>query len=217
MATAKIGLKTLSVSLLAVLLIEALIRLIVLAYPAYPMAALGFARIVQAVAILNIVQHFNKGAWVPGPIASWFVAGCKAGLIWSSGFGLITVVIFAVLFAIDVNPLDFIRAPMPIGAVDIGLLFLVGGILSPVAEEIFFRGILYGYFRRWGVAAAVILSTLIFAIAHTGGSQIPVTQLIGGLVFAIAYEKEDNLMVPITIHILGNTAIFSIGYIAQYG
>jgi hypothetical protein len=181
------------------------------------MATLGFARIAQAVAVLSIVQHFNKGAWAPGPIASWLIAGCKAGLIWSAGFGLITAVIFAILFAIDVNPLDYIRAPMPIGAVEIGLLFLVGGILSPAAEEIFFRGILYGYFRRWGIAAAIILSTLIFAIAHTSGSQIPLTQLIGGLVFAIAYEKEDNLMVPITIHILGNTAIFSIGYVLQFG
>ncbi len=217
MATAKIGLKTLSVSLLAVFLIEALIRLLVLAYPAYPMAALGFARIVQVVAILNIAQHFNKGAWVPGPIASWFVAGCKAGLIWSAGFGLITAIIFAILLAIDVNPLDYIRAPMPIGAVDILLLFLVGGILSPAAEEIFFRGILYGYFRRWGIAAAVILSTLIFALAHASVSQIPVTQLIGGLVFAIAYEREDNLMVPIIIHILGNAALFSIGYVLQFG
>ena len=217
MATAKIGLKTLSVSLLAILLIETVIRLLVSAFPVYPMAILGIARIAEAVAILTIVQHFNKGAWSLRPTASWFVTGCKAGLIWSAGFGLITVVIFVILLAIGVNPLDYIRAPMPIGAVDIALLFLVGGILSPAAEEIFFRGILYGYFRRWGIAAAVILSTLMFAIAHAGGSQIPVTQLIGGLVFAIAYEREDNLMVPIIIHILGNTALFSIGYVLQFG
>jgi membrane protease YdiL (CAAX protease family) len=33
---------------------------------------------------------------------------------------------------------------------------------------------------------------------------------VGGIVFAIAYEKEKNLMVPITIHCLGNLAIFSL-------
>lgn len=216
MATAKIRLKTLWVSLLAILLIEAVIRLLASAYPTHSMAVLGLARIAEALAILQIVQHFNKGAWAPWPPASWFIKGCKAGLIWSAGFGLITGLLFAILLAIGTNPLDYIRAPMPIGAADIVLLFLVGGILSPVAEEIFFRGILYSYLRRWGVAAAVILSTLLFAIAHAGGSQIPVTQLIGGLVFAIAYEREDNLMAPITIHILGNTSLFLMGYVVQF-
>jgi hypothetical protein len=43
---------------------------------------------------------------------------------------------------------------------------------------------------------------------------IPITQLVGGIVFALAYEKEKNLMAPITIHCLGNLAIFSIGLLS---
>lgn len=216
MAAGKIGLNTLSGSLLAILLIEAVIRLPLLAFVTYPMAVLGFARVVEAVAIVQIVQHFDKGVWALESMTSWFVDGVRAGLIWSAGFGLITAMIFLILLADGTNPLDYIQAPMPAATVDIMLLFLVGGILSPAAEEIFFRGILYSYLRRWGIAAAVILSTLLFAIAHTGGSQIPVIQLIGGIVFAIAYEREDNLMVPITLHILGNTAIFSLSYGVQF-
>jgi hypothetical protein len=37
-----------------------------------------------------------------------------------------------------------------------------------------------------------------------------VTQAIGGIVFAAAYEVEGKLMVPISIHVLGNIAIFSL-------
>ena len=33
-------------------------------------------------------------------------------------------------------------------------------------------------------------------------------QVTGGIPLAVAYEKEENLLVPITIHILGNMAIF---------
>ena len=33
-------------------------------------------------------------------------------------------------------------------------------------------------------------------------------QMIGGILFAVAYEMEKNLLAPITIHILGNLAIF---------
>jgi membrane protease YdiL (CAAX protease family) len=35
---------------------------------------------------------------------------------------------------------------------------------------------------------------------------------VGGIVFAIAYEKEKSLMVPVTIHCLGNMAIFSLTF-----
>ena len=54
------------------------------------------------------------------------------------------------------------------------------------------------------------LSTLAFVLAHPAGSGIPLPQITGGILFALAYEKEGNLTVPITIHILGNMAIFSL-------
>jgi membrane protease YdiL (CAAX protease family) len=34
--------------------------------------------------------------------------------------------------------------------------------------------------------------------------------MVGGIVFAVAYEVEGSLMVPITIHVLGNMAIFAL-------
>jgi hypothetical protein len=89
---------------------------------------------------------------------------------------------------------------------------LVGVLIGPLAEEIFFRGILYGFFRKWGVPTAILLSTLLFVLSHThtSGSIIPVTQLIGGILLAISYEVEKNLLVPIAIHCLGNLAIFTL-------
>jgi len=40
-----------------------------------------------------------------------------------------------------------------------------------------------------------------------------VPQIVGGIIFAIAYEKEGSLIVPITIHVLGNMAIFTLSLI----
>jgi hypothetical protein len=59
-----------------------------------------------------------------------------------------------------------------------------------VAEEIFFRGLIYGYLRRWGFWPALALSTLIFTLLHTGAAGILLPQIVGGLVFAAAYEIE---------------------------
>jgi hypothetical protein len=97
--------------------------------------------------------------------------------------------------------------------VDLALFFLVGGMVGPAAEELFFRGILYGFFRRWGVIVALILSTLIFVLCHPIGHGIPVTRVVGGILFAVAYEVGGSLIVPITIHTLGNLAIFTISLI----
>jgi membrane protease YdiL (CAAX protease family) len=38
----------------------------------------------------------------------------------------------------------------------------------------------------------------------------PLTQLVGGILFALSYEYSGNLMVPITIHATGNLAIFTL-------
>ena len=70
----------------------------------------------------------------------------------------------------------------------------------------------YGYLRRWGLWPALALSTLIFTLLHTGAAGIPIPQFVGGLVFAAAYEIEKKLLVPITIHVLGNLALFSLPY-----
>ena len=82
--------------------------------------------------------------------------------------------------------------------------------MAPLAEELYFRGVLYGWLRRFGPAVAVIGSTLVFVAAYPNLVPIPITQLIGGLVIAISYEIEKNLMVPILVHGLGNAALFSL-------
>ena len=92
------------------------------------------------------------------------------------------------------------------------MFLLIGGVVSPITEEIVFRGILYGYLRQWGMLTAIFGSTVLFVLAHSIQGVFPLTQIVGGIVFAVAYERERNLLVPIVIHILGNLAIFSITF-----
>jgi membrane protease YdiL (CAAX protease family) len=133
------------------------------------------------------------------------------GLLWSVAFGVLAALGFGLLYFAGTNPLEIIRTKLPEEKLAIILFFLIGGVVAPVAEEFLFRGIIYGFFRRWGVVTAVIVSMIIFVLAHAIVSRIPITQAVGGILFALAYEIEGNLMVPITIHILGNLAIFILG------
>ncbi|MDY6791692.1 MAG: type II CAAX endopeptidase family protein [Thermodesulfobacteriota bacterium] len=213
MEAKKIEIKILFLSLAALVLIETAATLSISAIKIPPVVVTGVARLIEAGLIIIIVLAWGQGLPAIGLAPSTMAKGFIRGLFWSAGFGIITCFVFIVLLLADMNPLALIHTRLPVKSWEIVLFFLVAGIIGPVTEEILFRGILYGFFRRWGVVTAVILSSFIFVLAHSTLSVIPLPQIVGGVVFAIAYEKEGSLIVPITIHMLGNMAIFTLSLI----
>ena len=206
----RIEIKTVFISVAVVAVIESAVGIAASTGAYSSILLLGIARLLEAVLIVMVVLNRERGLSSIGLALSGMFFGLKRGLVWSAGFGIIVLLVSTALFAAGINPLTLIHTRLPSGQSEIILFFLIGGMISPVAEEIFFRGIIYRFFRRWGVFAAVILSTLAFVLAHPAGSGFPLPQITGGILFAVAYEKEGNLTVPITIHILGNIAIFSL-------
>ena len=209
----KIQIKTLIISLAAVIAIEVVAKIGIRPGAYNPIIVLGAVRLLQAGMIVMIVLIRERGLSSIGLSLTKTLPGLKKGLIWSAGFGLITLLGFVLIFAIGLNPLTLIHTQLPAKPGDILLFFIVGGLIGPVAEEVFFRGIVYGFCRRWGAPAAIILSTIAFVLAHPIFPAIPVTQMVGGILFAVAYEVEKNLIVPITIHVLGNLAIFTLSLV----
>ena len=214
MEAEKITLRTLAVAIAAILISEVLMRPAVTTAFSSPLAGLGITRVVEIILLIFIAVQFDKGTDSLGLIPAEFSVGIKQGLIWSVCFGIAAIALMGLLYLAGINPLRLLYTPLPSSKAQIFLFLLIGGVVGPLAEEIFFRGILYGYLRRWGVFAAVSVSTLLFVLPHLSGGNLPITQLVGGIVFALAYEKEKNLMVPIIIHCLGNLAIFGIALIA---
>lgn len=210
METKQIKIETLFISLAAVFCIEGARWLVISGIPWNGMMLLGLARFLEIGLILLIVSVRGNGLHSIGLGAYQILPGVRKGITWSAGFGVIVFSAFLLLFLFKIDPLALIRTPLPSRQMDILLFFAVGGIIAPIAEETFFRGILYGFFRRWGVSLALVVSTLFFVLPHLGSSGLPITQMIGGVLFAAAYEKEGSLMVPIMIHAFGNMAIFSL-------
>jgi membrane protease YdiL (CAAX protease family) len=210
----KIEIKTLVISLAAIVSTEVATSVMISKGLYGPMIILGAARLLEIILIILIVLIWGKGISSIGLVRSKIALGLKKGLIWSAGFGMVASFAFVVSFAAGSNPLKLIQVQLPTRHGEIALFFLIGGMVGPIAEEVFFRGILYGFFRRWGVVVGLVLSTLIFVLIHPINHGVPITQLVGGIVFALAYEVEGSLMVPITIHSLGNIAIFTLSLIS---
>ncbi|MGD2097948.1 MAG: type II CAAX endopeptidase family protein [Desulfobacterales bacterium] len=174
------------------------------------LAGLGLARAAEIILLLVIAKVRQQDIFAIRPARFNFNTGLKRGLIWSFSFGAVAGIGLLIVHLGGFKISGLFRLQLPAEGSQLVLFFLVGVLIGPIAEEIFFRGILYGFFRRWGIPTAIVLSTLLFVLPHTSGSIIPVTQLIGGILFAFAYEVEKNLLVPMIIHCLGNLAIFTL-------
>ncbi|MBN2539723.1 MAG: CPBP family intramembrane metalloprotease [Deltaproteobacteria bacterium] len=214
MESDKIGIKLLVIIIAVVACIEAVTRCMLLMEQYPPMIIMGVARITGVVLIVLIVLVWGRGLSSIGLSPPHIMLGVKKGLIWSAILGAVTLLVFVALYVAGVDPLACIHADLPSERKDILLFFVVGAIVAPMAEEVFFRGVLYGFFRRWGVFVAVVISTLLFVIVHPIGSGIPWPQIFGGILFAVAYETAGSLAAPVIIHILGNLAIFTLSLIS---
>lgn len=188
--------------------------------PLSPLMITGIARCMEIILILMVIKRFNNGLSVIGLSSEQILTGFKKGLIWSAGFGLMAAFLGAVLFLSGINPFKLLHMSLPESKLDIILFYIIGGLIAPIAEEIFFRGVIYGYIKsvlftkmnKWSIPAALIVSTYLFVIAHQTNAGIPLPQLVGGIVFCLSYEINKSLMTPILIHSIGNMALFTISF-----
>ena len=208
----KIKINTVIISILVIAAIEIIVRLVINQNLVAPLIGVGLARLPEIIFLLTLVKISEKGFSVIGLTSANVYKGFKKGFIWAISFGVAAGIVLFIIYLSGINVTTLFRMQLPSESNRFITFLLAGALIGPIAEEIFFRGILYGFFRRWGIPAAVILSTFLFVLphSHTSGPAIPVTQLIGGILFAVAYEIEKNLLVPITIHSLGNLAIFTL-------
>jgi membrane protease YdiL (CAAX protease family) len=208
MDTTPISANFLLASLLTVVLMEAAAAAIGFHLHVPRLWLLAAARSVEILALVLLAALRTGGLTMIGLQPKTLLPGLGKGLAWSAAFAGVAALLFGLLYLAGQHPLTLVRAPLPPHPTQRVLYFFVGGILAPAAEEIVFRGLIFGYLRRWGLPAAVLISTALFAAFHL--PTIPVTQIIGGIVFALAYVSTGSLMTPIAIHMLGNLAIFTL-------
>ncbi|WP_078552583.1 CPBP family intramembrane glutamic endopeptidase [Bacillus alkalicellulosilyticus] len=97
---------------------------------------------------------------------------------------------------------DLILGDFSIEWVSILLLFSATALLTPVKEEILYRGIIHHFLeKRYHFLVGLIVSSLIFGLLHLG---YPLTATLMGMVFVILFKLTRSLMVPIVLHIVWN-------------
>lgn len=137
----------------------------------------------------------------------------KGWLVRSAGFA---VVAFALAFLITTGVQSLLEEPLRNPQLDIiapdgfswsGLLITLAfvGAIVPFAEELFFRGLVYGWLRaRMPVWPAAILSGLGFGALHGIWWLIPALALLG-IMLALIYERSGSIWSAVITHGLFNS------------
>ena len=83
------------------------------------------------------------------------------------------------------------------------LIVIVNVLISPISEEIIFRGIILNRLKLVvSVNVAILISSLCFGVLHGYGSIV--SAFVFGLCMCILYIKTDNILVPVAAHIMNN-------------
>ncbi|MBO5207906.1 MAG: CPBP family intramembrane metalloprotease [Lachnospiraceae bacterium] len=91
-----------------------------------------------------------------------------------------------------------------------GLGLLLYGVVSPLAEEVVFRGIIFNRMKKeYAVVTAICISSLMFGLYH-GNSVQGIYGFIIGCLIAYTYERFGNFFYAVLFHGAANIAVFTI-------
>jgi membrane protease YdiL (CAAX protease family) len=91
------------------------------------------------------------------------------------------------------------------------LLVVLSCVIAPVAEELFFRGVVFAAIRHKTTRGwAIFLSGAAFSLVHTNVVGFLPIMLIG-MFLSYIYERTGSLVAPIAVHIVHNTFLLALG------
>jgi len=133
------------------------------------------------------VRRFDRSAW------KWMAAAVGAYLL------------FAFLYVLLVTEPEQEDIAEAFGPLAVQILLIA--VAAPVAEEVCFRGMLYGGLReRLPRVGAALIAGLMFGALHaaTGVSAVP-PLVAFGFVLCLLYEKTGSIVPGILLHMLNNS------------
>lgn len=145
----------------------------------------------------------------------WILIG--VGIAFASRMlAFIIVPIYILITGDSSNPQEGLFEDLIAGsAFQIFLFALAIGVLAPFAEEMFFRGMVFGWLRKWGFWLSAIISAALFGAAHGINFIFPASFALG-LLNAYAYEKSGSLWPAIVAHMAFNgTSLVALLAISQ--
>jgi membrane protease YdiL (CAAX protease family) len=141
----------------------------------------------------EVLRRLGVRRFRPSTALKWTAAAIGAYLL------------FAMLYSLVIVTPEQEDIAEGFGALPVQILLIA--IAAPIAEEVCFRGMLFGGLReKLPLIGAALLSGVIFGALHalTGISAVP-PLIAFGFVLALLYEKTGSILPCILLHMLNNS------------
>jgi len=156
----------------------------------------------------------------PLPVGYVLRMGLVAGLA-----GLVVIDIVGTLLSqvgLRPNQVDQFAFVLTEGPLSFAVVLIAAGIVAPFVEELFFRGFLYGmYRRRKPLWQAYLISAVLFTAVHNNPACMTPPQMAGlsigifmlALMLAWLYQRTGSLYPSILAHALNNATGLILFYV----
>lgn len=177
-------------------------------------ASLGLiSALLETVSLLASLYFFglvrNKKPWsalgFTRPSPKWAAIGLVIGFFVIPLAAVLTLLIQVVLKLPNENPqLEYLLpGEFSWGGLLAGLLLV--GVMVPIAEEAYFRGLLFQTMRnRWRMSVSLVASSAIFGIVH-GDIAVAGMAFILGVILGWVFERSQSLWTAIIVHAINNS------------
>ncbi|WP_170068052.1 CPBP family intramembrane glutamic endopeptidase [Lentzea guizhouensis] len=138
----------------------------------------------------------------------WAVAGvvAGAGVYWLNQFVALG---YIAIFGNDTPQGDY-QTAAGAGVLSLLVTLVLGGGLTGLGEELFFRGVVANTLLKHGVWVGVILSALIFALVHGLNVILPIAFVLG-VVNAVLLRRSASVWPGVIVHVVYNS-VSNIGF-----
>ncbi|AIC93100.1 CPBP family intramembrane glutamic endopeptidase [Shouchella lehensis] len=132
----------------------------------------------------------------------WLIAGAALGVaVYVSGVVLFSILAF--FGYTDFTTQDAYREAATGGTLLFLLQLILIAVATPIGEEFAFRGVLTSALLRYGPWVSIIISSLIFAVAHGINEVLPIA-FFTGLAAAYLFYRTGSVWPGVIVHCVNN-------------
>lgn len=152
------------------------------------------------IAVQRCGHSLGDLGFIPGGLRQSIIPGVR----WGIGLFILVVlagVLLTMVYPSQPEPQDFAKLILLVDSPwKLFLAVVMGVVLAPLGEELFFRGFFYPAVRsRWGISRGIIITALFFAALHFDLYRLlPIAA--GGAGLTYLYEKTGNIWTNIVAH-----------------
>ncbi|MFC3388719.1 CPBP family intramembrane glutamic endopeptidase [Salinicoccus sesuvii] len=159
--------------------------------------------IIFTTALYFIVLKPKDQSWKTVGLKTFPLKQWKLIVVWTFTLIVVSIALVTVMSFVGIgtanSKTESLQSQMTFLNFTIG--FISAAIISPIYEEIFYRGFLYRFFNsRYGILSGMMISSTIFTIVHIPTFNTLPVNFVSGLVFSWVYQKTGSIIPSILIH-----------------